>query len=139
LTRSHSKRSCGKKNRAAAKKPPWDFLCKKQVFFHARRYHLASKFTSITIMSAFEDTKAPAVFTPPAKIEEWYSSSSGGAFSSINAPTAGARFEQELPRGSASFQLYSLATPNGQKVGILLEELGIEYDAHGELAISPKN
>lgn len=83
-------------------------------------------------MSAFEEIKAPAVFAPPAKIEEWYASAGGGAFSSINAPTAGARFEQDLPRGSAPFQLYSLATPNGQKVGIILEELGIDYDAHGQ-------
>ena len=53
-------------------------------------------------------------------------------FASINAPTAGARDEKDLPRGDASFQLYSLASPNGHKVGIMLEELGIDYDAHGE-------
>lgn len=81
-------------------------------------------------MSGAEETKP--VFTPPSKIEELYASTTGGAFASINSPTAGARFEKDLPGGSASFQLYSLATPNGQKVGILLEELGIEYDAHGE-------
>src|SRR5699024_5766662 len=56
-------------------------------------------------------------------------------FASINQPTAGARFERELPVGEHPLQLYSLATPNGQKVSILLEELlarGIgeaEYDA----------
>ncbi|KAI9030221.1 glutathione S-transferase [Hyaloraphidium curvatum] len=54
----------------------------------------------------------------------------GNNFSAINAPTAGSRVEQELPRGAAPFQLYSLSTPNGQKVGIMLEELGIDYDAH---------
>jgi GSH-dependent disulfide-bond oxidoreductase len=45
-------------------------------------------------------------------------------------PTAGSRVEANLPRGDARFQLYSLATPNGQKPAILLEELGIDYDAH---------
>lgn len=59
----------------------------------------------------------------------------GGAFSSINRPTAGARVEKELPEGKHPLQLYSLATPNGVKVTIMLEELlelGIkeaEYDA----------
>ena len=46
-----------------------------------------------------------------------------GKFSGINRPTAGARFEQELPKGEKPFQLYSLGTPNGIKVTILLEEL----------------
>ena len=56
-------------------------------------------------------------------------------FAGINRPTAGARFERELPVGQHPLQLYSLATPNGQKVSILLEELlargvtGAEYDA----------
>lgn len=59
-----------------------------------------------------------------------------GRFSGINRPTAGARFEQELPKGEKPFQLYSLGTPNGIKVTILLEELlalGIkeaEYDLY---------
>lgn len=61
---------------------------------------------------------------------------SSGRFGSINRPEAGPRFERELPRGQHSLQLYSLATPNGQKVTIMLEELlaaGVkeaEYDAH---------
>ncbi|SNT69800.1 glutathione-dependent disulfide-bond oxidoreductase [Psychrobacter sp. LV10R520-6] len=60
----------------------------------------------------------------------------GGKFSSINRPTAGARHEQVLPVGEAPLQLYSLNTPNGVKVNILLEELaeleikGAEYDAY---------
>ncbi|WP_201554410.1 glutathione-dependent disulfide-bond oxidoreductase [Psychrobacter sp. 72-O-c] len=60
----------------------------------------------------------------------------GGKFSSINRPTAGARHEQGLPVGEAPLQLYSLNTPNGVKVNILLEELaelgikGAEYDAY---------
>lgn len=46
-----------------------------------------------------------------------------GKFSGINQPTAGARFEQKLPVGTEPFQLYSLGTPNGVKVTIMLEEL----------------
>ncbi|MDD9952369.1 MAG: glutathione-dependent disulfide-bond oxidoreductase [Zetaproteobacteria bacterium] len=58
-----------------------------------------------------------------------------GAFAQINQPTAGARVEQELPRGNHPLQLYSMGTPNGVKVTVLLEELlelGVaeaEYDA----------
>jgi GST-like protein len=69
-------------------------------------------------------------FTPPNKIEEVFASSGGNQFAAINAPTAGVREEVPLPSGNADFQLYSLATPNGWTVGILLEELGIDYDAH---------
>jgi GST-like protein len=57
-------------------------------------------------------------------------STGGSKFASINRPTSGARFERSLPRGSHRLQLYSCATPNGQKVTILLEELGVAYDAH---------
>ncbi|KAI9030513.1 putative S-transferase [Hyaloraphidium curvatum] len=66
---------------------------------------------------------------PPAKIEELYAATSGNQFASINAPTAGAREQVDNPAGSAPLQLYSLATPNGAKVGIMLEELGVDYDA----------
>jgi len=48
----------------------------------------------------------------------------------MNRPTAGSRFEATLPKGEHALQLYSLGTPNGIKVTILLEELGIEYDAY---------
>merc|ERR1719410_676357 len=48
----------------------------------------------------------------------------------MNRPTAGARFEKKLPKGEHSLQLYSLGTPNGQKAAILLEELGLDYDAY---------
>lgn len=72
-------------------------------------------------------------YTPP---KVWtYDKESGGRFASINRPTAGAREEKALPAGSNPFQLYSLATPNGVKVTIMLEELlelgqhGAEYDA----------
>lgn len=72
-------------------------------------------------------------YQPP---EIWtYDTENGGEWSSINRPTSGARHEKELPVGKHPFQLYSLATPNGQKVTIMLEELlatgesGAEYDA----------
>ena len=70
----------------------------------------------------------PDCWAPPPRIEAIYAeaSSMGG----MNCPTAGARSEGRLEIGAAPFQLYSLSTPNGQKVGILLEELGIPYDAH---------
>lgn len=70
----------------------------------------------------------------PPKVWTW-EEKDDNKFASINRPTAGARFERELPVGKHPLQLYSLATPNGQKVTILLEELlelGIteaEYDA----------
>jgi GST-like protein len=60
---------------------------------------------------------------------------SGGQFASINRPIAGATHDKELPIGEHPLQLYSLGTPNGQKVTIMLEELlaaghsGAEYDA----------
>eukprot|EP00179_Madagascaria_erythrocladioides_P031923 CAMPEP_0198330850 /NCGR_PEP_ID=MMETSP1450-20131203/17201_1 /TAXON_ID=753684 ORGANISM="Madagascaria erythrocladiodes, Strain CCMP3234" /NCGR_SAMPLE_ID=MMETSP1450 /ASSEMBLY_ACC=CAM_ASM_001115 /LENGTH=250 /DNA_ID=CAMNT_0044035181 /DNA_START=65 /DNA_END=817 /DNA_ORIENTATION=+ len=47
-----------------------------------------------------------------------------------NRPSAGARYEADLPKGEHELQLYSLGTPNGQKVTIALEELGLPYDAH---------
>jgi GST-like protein len=72
-------------------------------------------------------------YTPPA-VWQW-DQDSGGRFAHINRPVAGATHEQALPVGEHALQLYSLATPNGVKVTILLEELlelGIreaEYDA----------
>ena len=72
-------------------------------------------------------------YTPP-KVWKW-ETENGGAFASINRPTAGATHEKELPVGKHPLQLYSLATPNGVKVTILLEELleaghsTAEYDA----------
>ncbi len=72
-------------------------------------------------------------YTPP-KVWQW-KSESGGRFASINRPVAGATHEKELPVGSHPLQLYSLATPNGVKVTVLLEELlalgcDAEYDAY---------
>lgn len=72
-------------------------------------------------------------YTPP-KVWEW-KKPSGGTFASINRPIAGPTHEKELPVGKHPLQLYSLATPNGVKVTVMLEELlakghsGAEYDA----------
>ena len=74
------------------------------------------------------------VYTPP-KVWKW-DSESGGQFASINRPIAGPTHDQALPVGKHPMQLYSLATPNGVKATIMLEELlalgheGAEYDAH---------
>lgn len=75
----------------------------------------------------------PADYVVP---EVWsWDAPSGGAFASINRPVAGATHHKILPVGEHPLQLYSLGTPNGQKVTILLEELlalghaGAEYDA----------
>ena len=73
-------------------------------------------------------------YTPP-KVWKW-EAESGGTWASINRPIAGATHDKELPVGKHPLQLYSLATPNGVKVTILLEELlalgyrDAEYDAH---------
>lgn len=75
----------------------------------------------------------PADYTPP-KVWTW-NKENGGRFANINRPIAGPTHEKELPVGKHPFQLYSLATPNGQKVTIMFEELleaghkGAEYDA----------
>lgn len=69
----------------------------------------------------------------PAKV--WtHDKENGGQFAGINRPTAGARQEKALPIGGHPFQLYSLGTPNGQKVTVMFEELleaghAAEYDA----------
>ena len=73
-------------------------------------------------------------YTPP-KVWTW-DAESGGKFAKINRPTAGSTHEQELPVGEHPLQLYSLATPNGVKVTVMLEELlalgrrEAEYDAY---------
>ena len=72
-------------------------------------------------------------YNPPS-VWKW-DTENGGAFAKINRPTAGATHEKVLPVGDNPIQLYSLATPNGVKVTIMLEELlalgfsGAEYDA----------
>ena len=71
----------------------------------------------------------------PPQVWKW-ERENGGRFANINRPVSGATHEKELPRGKHPHQLYSLATPNGVKVTIMLEELlaaghaGAEYDAY---------
>jgi len=73
-----------------------------------------------------------STYAPP---KVWTPTASGGNFANINRPVAGPTHEQELPVGKHPLQLYSLATPNGVKVTVMLEELlalghgGAEYDA----------
>ncbi len=75
----------------------------------------------------------PSPYTPP-KVWEW-DNQSGGRFTNINRPIAGPTHDKDLPVGKHPLQLYSLATPNGVKVTVMLEELlaigksGAEYDA----------
>lgn len=75
----------------------------------------------------------PPDYAPP-KIWTW-NKANGGRFANINRPIAGATHEKELPVGRHPLQLYSLGTPNGVKVTVMLEELlalghrGAEYDA----------
>ena len=73
-------------------------------------------------------------YTPPP-VWTWDKTGAGSKFASTNRPIAGATHDKELPVGKHPMQLYSLGTPNGQKVTIMLEELlalgheGAEYDA----------
>ena len=70
----------------------------------------------------------------PAKVWQW-DKGNGGQFANINRPVSGPTHDKALPKGDHALQLYSLGTPNGQKVTILLEELlaaghgGADYDA----------
>ncbi len=72
-------------------------------------------------------------YTPP-KVWTW-NKGGGGRFANINRPIAGPTHDKELPVGHHPMQLYSLGTPNGQKITVMLEELlvrghaGAEYDA----------
>ena len=76
---------------------------------------------------------SPTDYVPP-KVWTW-NKANGGRFANINRPIAGPTQDKELPVGRHPFQLYSLGTPNGQKVTIMFEELlaaghaGAEYDA----------
>lgn len=86
---------------------------------------------------------ADTTYTPP---KVWtHDAENGGTWASINRPTAGAREQKDLPRGEHPFQLYSLGTPNGQKVTILFEELlaaGVseaEYDACSSISAKARS
>lgn len=86
----------------------------------------------MTTKSSASDNQPPEYVPPTVWTAE---KPSGGQFANINRPVSGATHEKELPRGRHPLQLYSLGTPNGVKVTILLEELlaaghaGAEYDA----------
>ena len=81
-----------------------------------------------------QSANIPENYQPP-KVWQW-EQKNGGNWASINRPISGPTHDKELPVGKHPLQLYSLATPNGQKVTIMLEELlalgetGAEYDAH---------
>jgi glutathione S-transferase len=90
--------------------------------------------TSSTLLTSLQMSAPTTDDYIPSKV--WlYDAENGGEWAKINRPTAGARFDKELPVGNHPLQLYSLGTPNGQKVTILLEELleagvpQLEYDA----------
>jgi GST-like protein len=80
------------------------------------------------------DTTADATAYTPPKVWTW-NKANGGRFANINRPVSGATHEQDLARGQHPLQLYSMGTPNGVKVTVMLEELlalghtGAEYDA----------
>ena len=92
--------------------------------------------TALNLMSANRSTTVMTdpTYTPP-KVWTW-DTENGGAFANINRPVAGPTHDKALPVGKHPLQLYSLATPNGVKVTVMLEELlekgfeGAEYDAH---------
>jgi len=94
------------------------------------RYNAASSLKHEDRSSPMSDSPA---YVPP-KVWTW-KKENGGPFSKINRPTAGATHDKVLPVGRHPLQLYSLATPNGVKVTVMLEELlakghaGAEYDA----------
>jgi GST-like protein len=100
----------------------------------ARLPHMGRDTIEETAMSSNDPAQnLPAGYVPPAT---WtWDQPSGGAFASINRPVSGATHEAELPVGAHPLQLYSMGTPNGVKVTIMLEELlaagheGAEYDA----------
>ena len=84
-------------------------------------------------MSTDASSNQPPGYSPP-KVWTW-DKGNGGQFANINRPVSGSTHDKTLPVGKHPFQLYSLGTPNGQKVTIMLEELleaghqGAEYDA----------
>src|SRR5271163_2429020 len=95
--------------------------------WHRNRNGLYCKEKAGVAMASSSEYVPPKVWTS--------SKASGGRFANINRPIAGPTHDKELPVGSHPLQLYSLGTPNGVKVTVLLEELlalghrGAEYDA----------
>lgn len=91
---------------------------------------IASSFAKYYQQRMDATTESLKEYEPPSTIESIFEKASGSTWSSINRPTAGVREEDPAPQGTAPIQLYSLFTPNGVKASIMLEELGVEYDAH---------
>ena len=96
------------------------------------RHHRLFSTTTTTAAADMPEPKPslPEDYQVP---EVWTFQEQEGKMGAMNRPTAGARSEKELPKGDFDLQLYSMGTPNGVKVTILLEELaalkGVEYDA----------
>jgi len=94
---------------------------------------IAARTPSLSQQHGKDQDMSAEDYTPP-KVWAW-NKNNGGRFANINRPIAGATHDKELPVGKHPMQLYSLGTPNGQKVTIMLEELlaagysGAEYDA----------
>lgn len=112
----------------------WKTLALARAFISAfstgTKLPIASSSTYALKMSSISST-ADEAYVPP---KVWKAESTTGSKFAMNQPTAGARSEKELPIGKHPIQLYSLATPNGQKITIMLEELlaagkDAEYDA----------
>jgi len=93
--------------------------------------HQSNKAAFSTKMTASDEEKKMTTYPEGYEVAKvWEPKVLGGQIGGMNRPTAGARFDAELPKGEHGLQLYSLGTPNGQKVTILLEELGVDYDAY---------
>jgi GSH-dependent disulfide-bond oxidoreductase len=98
-----------------------------------RRLHAAPWLPTLRRMTTDTSPTDTPAYTPP-KVWVW-NKANGGRFANINRPVAGPTQDKELPLGRHPLQLYSLATPNGVKVTVMLEELlalghaGAEYDA----------
>src|SRR5271154_4440364 len=110
----------------------WLFPARGELLYASSRLDSVARPTPVYRTWSFRMTEETA-YTPP-KVWKWIAEN-GGRFASTNRPIAGATHEKELPVGRHPFQLYSLVTPNGQKVTIMFEELlalghkGAEYDA----------
>jgi GST-like protein len=109
-------------------------LCSRSTSLLPTLAFASNPLTTSTLLTSLQMSAPTTDDYIPSKV--WlYDAENGGEWAKINRPTAGARFDKELPVGNHPLQLYSLGTPNGQKVTILLEELleagvsQLEYDA----------
>ena len=99
-------------------------------FLRVNELYSNSKFAATMSSDDSKPVHYPADYEVP---DIWSFQEQGGPMGAMNRPSAGPRTEQTLPKGEHELQLYSLGTPNGIKITILLEELndikGVEYDA----------